>query len=750
MSARTFLVSRRGFLGTAVSGGAFVLGSRLLPAEALIAAGQPAAPAGTRWQPSVYVALEPDGRVVIIAHRSEMGTGIKTALPMVLADELEADWTRVSIVQAVGDKKYGSQNTDGSCSIRDFYEAMRQAGATARLMLERAAAARWNVPATECRARQHAVVHAPSGRQQPFGELVAAAAALPVPAESELTFKPAAERRYVGRNIPVADLEGYTTGTAIFGMDVTVPGMVHASIARPPVLGATLASLDDAATRRVAGVQDVVSLDTITYPVLMKPLGGVAVIAGSTWSALQGRRQLTPTWTPGPHGTFETTAFRDSLRVTARSPQKVVRNGGDVDAALASATRTVEAEYSTPFLAHAPMEPPVAVASVTNGRVEVWAPTQNPQEVQTTVAAALGVKPEDVTCHVTLLGGGFGRKSFPDYCAEAALLSRKVGRPVKVTWTREDDLQSDFYHSAAAMYMKAGLDAGGRPVAWLQRSVFPPIGSTFNEKERYGAGEMSMGWTDVPFDIPNIRAENGPAEAHVRIGWLRSVANIFHAFGVCSFIDELAAAAGADPVEYYLRQLGRDRVLDLSAQGVRFRGPEATPAHAPDTARLRKVVELVADRSGWARRPKGASWGFAAHRSFLSYIATVVEVEVGTDGGVRIPRVHLAVDAGRIVHPDRVTAQFEGAAAFGTSIALFGEVTAADGRITTRNFNDYQVARMDSAPREVLVHLVPSEAAPAGVGEPGVPPIAPAICNAVAAGTGRRVRDLPMVRSRRG
>lgn len=746
MSARVSVVTRRGFLGTVVSSGAFVLGARLLPGGMVSVHAQSA----TRWQPSVYVAIEPDGRVVIIAHRSEMGTGIKTALPMVLADELDADWARVSIAQADGDPKYGSQNTDGSCSIRDFYDAMREAGATARLMLERAAAAQWGVPAAECRARLHAVHHVPSGRQLAFGALVAAASALPVPAKAELAFKPASERRYVGKNLPVADLEGYTTGAAMFGMDVSVPGMVHASIARPPVLGATLAALDDTAARAVAGVQDVVRLDTITYPVLMKPLGGVAVIAGSTWSALQGRRRLQPTWTPGPHGTFETTAFRESLRVTARSPQKVVRNGGDVDAALASAARTVEAEYSTPFLAHAPMEPPVAVASVTDGRAEVWAPTQNPQEVQSTVGAALGIPPAAVTCHVTLLGGGFGRKSFPDYCAEAALLSRRVGRPVKVTWTREDDLQFDFYHSAAAMYMKAGLDAGGRPVAWLQRSVFPPIGSTFNEKERYGAGELSMGWTDVPFDIPNLRAENGPAEAHVRIGWLRSVANIFHAFGVCSFIDELAAAAGVDPVEYYLRQLGRDRTLDLTAQGVRFRGPEGTPAHAPDTGRLRKVVELVAERAGWARRPKGAAWGFAAHRSFLSYIATVVEVEVAGNGTVRIPRVHLAVDAGRIVHPDRVTAQFEGAAAFGASIALFGEITAAEGRITTTNFNGYQVARMDSAPREVHVHLVSSEAAPAGVGEPGVPPIAPAICNAVAAGTGRRVRDLPMFPTRRG
>jgi isoquinoline 1-oxidoreductase beta subunit len=423
----------------------------------------------------------------------------------------------------------------------------------------------------------------------------------------------------------------------------------------------------------------------------------------------------------------------------------VARNVGDVDAEFAKGGKIHEADYYVPMLAHAPMEPPAAVAEFKDGKVIAWTATQNPQAVQSTVAAALGIKPADVTCHVTLLGGGFGRKSKPDYVAEAALISKKVGKPVKVVWSREDDIHFDYFHSVAAMYMKATVDAKGRPTAWLHRSAFPPIGMMFDATAKYGDLEMGMGWNDLPFDIANHRAENGPATAPVRIGWLRSVANIFHAYGVQSFVDELAAAANRDRVEYLLDVLGSPRVIDLT--GGRGGGD---PRYPIDVGRMRRVVELAAEKSGWAKKKPGAgrALGIAVHRSFLSYIAAVVEVEVDAKGKVRIPRVDIAVDAGMVVHPDRVTAQFEGAAVFGTSLAMMGEVTLADGRVQQGNFNNYPVARMPEAPLMTHVHIVPSDAAPAGVGEPGVPVIAPAICNAIFAATGKRVRELPIKRQK--
>ena len=727
------VVTRRGFLGSAVSAGALVLGARFLPVQAVAA--------GSTWQPSVYLGLEPDGRVIIIAHRSEMGTGIRTSLPMIVAEELEADWTRVKIEQAIGDPKYGSQDTDGSESIRDFYDPMREAGATARMMLERAAASKWGVPAAECRAKNHEVLHAKTDRRLGFGELVPLAAKLPVPKKEQLKFKSPAEYRYIGKIVPIADLDDILAGRAVFGMDARMPGMVYASIERPPVFGGTLKSYDDAEARKVRGVSKTLTIPPFKPPYGFQPLGGVAVIADNTWAAMQGRRKLKIDWELGPNAGHDSVAYKKTLQDTARKACKVARNDGDVDAAFKKATKVHEAEYYVPHLAHASMEPPVAVAEFKNGKVELWASTQNPQAVQDTVAKAMGLKPADITCHVTLLGGGFGRKSKPDYCAEAAILSKQMGKPVKVVWTREDDIRFDFYHAVAAMYIKAATDEKGRPMAWLQRSVFPPIGSQDDVAAKYGSFELDMGWNDVPFDIPNFRAECGPADTRIRIGWLRSVANIPHAFAVQSFTDELAAAAGRDRVEYLLDLLGKPRTIDLRPPAER-KGPDP---YVLDIARLRRVIEIAAERSGWAKKKpgNGRALGIAVHRSFLTYVATVVEVEVDK-GKLRIPRVDMVLDTGKVINPDRVRAQLEGASVFGTSIALMGEITAANGRIQQSNFNTYPVARLNEAPLETHVHIVPSSAPPAGVGEPGVPPMSPAICNAIFAATGKRIRELPI------
>jgi len=743
-------LSRRGLLGQMFSAGALVLAARVVPERAIAAVtAAKAANASEDWHPNLWLSLSPDGTLTILAHRSEMGTGVRTSLPAVVAEELDADLGRVRIEQAIGDARLGSQDTDGSCSVRLFLQTMREVGASARTMLEQAAAAKWGVPASECKARSHQIVHPVSGRTLGFGALATLAAAQPAPDPKSLVFKAPADYKYVGKDFPITDLDDMVHGRAVFGFDTHMDGMLYASIERSPVIDGTLKSYDAAEALKVKGVRQVVTIDHSAPPWHFKPLGGVAVLGDNTWAVMKGREKLKVEWEPGPNGGADSVAYRTGLMETARKPGKVVRNVGNVDEAFAHAAKTHEAEYTTPLLAHASMEPPASVAEFRDGKVTAWAATQNPQAVQETVAEALGIKKEDVTCHVTLLGGAFGRKSKPDYVAEAAILSKKCGKPVKVAWSREDDIHFDYYHSTAAMYLKAGLDEKGKPIAWLQRSVFPPIPTLFNPKDVYPTFELSLGWTDVPFDLPNHRAESGPASPPVRIGWLRSVASIYHAFAVHSFLDELAHLAGRDPLEYLLESLGPDRKIDFKSQGV-DNGSDGRDEYAYDTGRLRRVIETAADKSGWAKRKpaKGRALGICAHRSFLTYVASVVDLEVDSQGGIHIHRVDTAVDPGRIVNADRVRSQFEGAAVFGTSAALMGEISFRNGRITQSNFHNYPVARMSEAPRETHVYIVPSDAPPAGVGEPGVPPMAPAICNAIFAATGKRIRELPVRKTR--
>jgi isoquinoline 1-oxidoreductase subunit beta len=743
-------VSRRRFLaGGVVAAGALVLGVRYY--HKLSSGDQ--LPHNTNadratLHASVYLGIDPDGTVWIVAHRSEMGTTSRTTLPLVVADELDADWKRVKIEQAIGDKRYGDQNTDGSHSIRSFYDAMRQAGATARFMLTQAAAQQWGVPAGECETDLHAVVHRSTNRRAGYGELATAAAKLAVPKREELKLKAKSAWRYMGRGQVSYDLEALVTGKAIYGMDAQVDGMVYASVEHPPVLGGKVKSYDDKEALKVAGVRQTVPIDPFQQAPAFQPLGGIAVIADNTWAAFQGRKKLNISWDNGPNETYNSDAYKNELRETSHNPCKVVRNIGDADAVFAKGGKVHEADYYVPLLAHASMEPMVALAEFKDGKATLWAPTQNPQAVQDIVSKELGIAKEDVICHVTLLGGGFGRKSKPDYVAEAAVLSKKTGRPVKVVWTREDDIKFDYYNAVASMYMKAALGANGKPTAWLQRSVFPPIPSIFDVNTVYGdPAHLQQGWTDNPYDLPNLRIENGPAKAHVRIGWLRSVANIYHAFGIQCFTDELAHAAGRDPLDYLLNLIGNPRTIDF--KGVEYPNYGASmDAYPWETGRLRRVTEMVAEKSGWGKRKhgKGTGVGIAAHRSFLTYVATVVEVEVNDQGEVRIPRVDTVLDAGLVVNPEATRAQFEGAAVFGTSIVRTGEITATKGVIDQSNFQDYPVARINEVPKQTNVYIVDSDAPPAGVGEPGVPPFVAAFGNAIFAATGKRVRDLPITK----
>ena len=742
-------VSRRGFLKGMLGAGALVLSAQILP-ERLFGANVNAGESGMSkavFEPSVYLAVDTDGTVYIVCHRAEMGSGNRTGLPRIVADELDADWNRVKVVQAPGDPKYGDQDTDGSHSVRDFFVPLREAGATGRLMLVRAAAETWGVPEKECMTESSAVVHKASGKKLGYGELARTAAKLPVPKKEELQLKKPSEWEYIGKPASSYDLKDMVSGKATYGQDLHMDGMLYASVAHPPVYGSTVKSVDDAAALKVAGVKQTAMIDTFKPPVTMQALGGVAVLADSTYAAFQGKKKLKVEWETSEHSVWTSDAYRKELEATSRKPCKVVRENGNVDAEFAKGEKIVEAQYYAPMLAHAAMEPPAALAVYRDGKVEAWAPTQGPQGAAEAIAAAVGIKKEDVTVNVTLLGGAFGRKSFPDFVVEAAVLSKKTGKPVKVVWSREDDIKFDAFHSVAAMYFKASLGADGKPTAWLQRSVFPPIASTFEPKGEYAdAGEIGLGFSDVPFAIPNQRVENGPAQAHTRIGWFRSVANIYHAYGIHSFADELAHAAGKDPVEYVLALLGQDRIIPKTELAKDYKNYDGDYETYPiDAARFKRVVQIAAEKSGWGKQKlgNGCGMGLAVHRSFLTYVAAVVEVQV-KDNQVIVQRVHTALDAGTVVNPTTVKQQFEGAAVMGTGIAFYGEITATNGVIDQSNFDTFQVARMKVAPKETNIYIVESDAAPAGIGEPGLPPIAPAIYNAVFAATGKRIREMPL------
>jgi isoquinoline 1-oxidoreductase subunit beta len=750
-------VSRRDLLRGVVATGGLVLAAQLPGAKGALAGyptGAAAMPNGVVSDPKIFVSIGSDGIVSIVAARAEMGTGAaRTALPMMVADEMGADWARVRVVQSPGDEKtYGNQDTDGSRSVRHFIQPMRQCGAAARQMLEAAAAKKWGVDVSEVETQVHEIVHKASGRKLGFAELAADAAAQPVPAEDKIKLKDASAFRYIGKgNVRPTDQVDITTGHAVYGQDIMLPGLKFAVIARPPVVGGKVASLDSSAAIKVPGVEKIVTLAPTPAPYKFAPLGGVAVIGKNTWAVLKGRDALKITWDAGPNKTYNSKAYRAQLEESVRKPGKVERNVGDVDKALASAAKVITAEYYAPHMHHATMEPPAAAARFANGKWEVWAPVQSPGQARDDVAKALGIKPEEMVLHTTLLGGGFGRKSKCDFAIEAALLCKEMGgTPVKVVWTREDDLQHGFYHTVTAERFEAGIDGNNKVIAWRHRSAAPSILSTFAPDPKHPFDiELGMGWVDTPFDVPNIRMESGEAQSHVRIGWFRSVNNVAHAWSTQSFVAELAHQLGKDPKDFLLELIGPDRTIDPREQVTTkwWNYGEPFETYPIQTGRLRRVAEIAAREAGWGKQlPKGQGLGIAAHRSFVSYIATVVHVEVGEKGKITIPRVDTAIDCGYCVHPERVRSQIEGAAVMGLTLAKYSEITAKNGAIEQTNFNDYQLVRIDESPMDTRVHIVdhPLDVPPSGVGEPGVPPFAPALFNAIFAATGKRLRQLPI------
>ncbi len=744
--SKIFKVSRRDFLkSTSMSMSGLLLGISFSCTDASKKlAGNP----DYIFSPNLFISVNGNGDVILIAHRSEMGTGIRTSLPLIIADEMEADWNRVKVVQAVGDEKYGDQNTDGSYSVRMFYTPMRMAGATMRLLLEQAAAKEWDVEVSECKAQNHEVVHT-SGKTLGFGYLAEKAAALPIPKESSVTLKSPKDFKYITKQSSIVDLKDIVTGKAKFGLDNNhLPNTKVAVIKRNPEAGAGLKSFTMEAAMKVPGVIKVFALDAPGFPTnFNKPLGGVVVVAENTWAALEGRKALDITWSKGINADYDSSTYSDDMLRRTKTKGKVRRENGKVDKSLASAKKIIEADYIVPHLAHTAMETPCALAHVHDNVCEVWAPVQDPQGVRKSLAEALKIDVKAVTVNVTLLGGGFGRKSKPDFVVEAALVSKTMGTPVKILWTRDDDIQHDFYHFPSAQHVKVGIDENNKVTAWLHRSIFPPIGGTSDAKtDEPSKEELSMGMIDLPFVIDNVTCETQEAKVKTRIGWLRSVANIHHAYAVGCTLDEVAEARGIDPIQNMLELLGNDRMIDFNSLTPEFWNYGEKIEDFPwSTARFRNVIEIVKGKSNWGKNlPKGSGQGFAAHRSFLTYVACVVEVVVDGKNKIRIPKVNYVVDCGVPVNPERIKAQFEGGAAFAASLALKSEITVSNGAIQQSNFNNYQVARMSDAPYETAVHIVESSERPTGVGEPPVPPFIPALCNAIYAATGKRIKQLPV------
>lgn len=711
-------IDRRSFLkASIVAGGTLVFGislpTRTRAEERL---GLPVEPA-VDFQPNAFIKIARDGKVTVVVGQVEMGQGVLTSLPMIVADELEVDWANVSYESAPADKAFinpmmGMQGTGGSSSVKAFFDPLRKSAAAVREMLVAAAAQGWNVSPDTCKAESGKVIHTETKRVAAYGDLLEAVAKLTPSANPKL--KDPKDFRYIGKGVKRLDSPEKVNGKAIFGLDVKVPGMLYATILRSPVIGGKVTSVDDAAAKAVKGVTNIV------------PLGyGVGVVATSYFAARKGRTALKVVWDEGPMAAVSSESIYSAFAAAADKDKGLeAKKVGDVTAGRAKAAKIVEAVYWSPFLAHATMEPMNFTADVRKDSVEVWGGVQAQMAVQQVVAKTAGVTPDKVKVNTTMLGGGFGRRFEMDYVIDGTLISKAVGKPVKVVWTREDDMQNDFYRPGTYNKMSAGVDAGGNAVFWHHRvvndaimaRVGPAFGFTLKDDQ---LDDSSFeGAHNLPYDFPNFQCDWVRKDTGVPVGFWRSVGSSHTAFSTECFVDEVAYAAGKDPLAFRLSLLGKH------------------PRHAG-------VLKLAAEKTGWGKPAAGVFQGVAVHESFGSYVAQVAEVSVAKDGQVKVHRVVCAIDCGQVVNPDTVAAQMESSIVYGLTAALYGEITIKAGRIQQKNFTDHKVLRMSEMPK-VEVHIVPSTEKHGGVGEPGTPPIAPAVVNAIFAATGKRVRNLPI------
>ena len=721
-------ITRRDFVVRSTAAGAgFLIGVHFTPAAAQENEKAKKKPRANPFDAFIHV--QPDGTISLVVAKSEMGQGIRTGLAMVLAEEAEVDFNQVKVIQAeTRPDIYPHLGTGGSGSTMENFTPLRQAGASVRQLMITAAAAKWSVPVSECKAQSGAVLHEASSRRATYGELVEAARKLPLPDPEKVELKESKDFRLIGHATPRVDIPAKVNGSAQFGIDVRVPDMLFAVVARCPTFGGKVKTVDMAKARAVPGVKNVFEIPALGAD--MFTAGGVAVVADSTWSAMKGREALQITWDQG-HATSESSeTLRQSLRTAASKPGKEIRHDGDVAKALPAGAKRVEVTYEVPFLAHATMEPMNITVHARNGEAEVWAPTQSPDWVQRTVAKILDLKLNKVLVHTTLMGGGFGRRYMADYPAEAAQIAKVVRQPVQLVWSREDDMTHDFYRPMACHQMRGALDESGRPTAWFHTIASTGIEAFWHPETGKPEDSEVGGARQIPYSIANIRLEYAPVPSVVPPLWWRSVEHSFNAFAVESFIDELAASAGKDPVQFR---------RDLLVKPPNWKAKDEDD---PDPARLRAVLDLAAEKSGWGTPlPKGKGRGIAAYFSFGSYFAEVAEVTV-TGKDFKIDRIVAAVDCGQIVNPESVRSQAEGAIIYGLSAALKNEITIKNGAVEQTNFDSYDPIRIHEAPA-IEVYLTNSTEEPGGMGEPALPPAAPAVANAIFAATGQRLRKMP-------
>jgi isoquinoline 1-oxidoreductase beta subunit len=727
----SFLVDRRAFLKTGAAAGTGLLIGFHLPAFAASAKDH------EKKNPNplnAWVHITPENRVTLILGKSEMGQGIMTALPMILAEELSLDWNKVTIQQAPTNPAVYEHGTGGSGSIAGSYLPLRRAGAAAREMLISAAAQRWNVNRDTCKVVDGGVLHGARKNFLTYGELAEDAAKQPIPDFNTLPLKNSDDFTIVGHDKRRYESAAKATGKAMFGIDSRMPGMQFAVIARCPIFGGKVKSFDAAKAKAVPGVSDVIAIDAVGEGAFSA--GGVVVLADNSWAAMQGRKALQIAWDEGPHAAESTEWLHNQFLENALKPGKVIRNDGDADAAIASAARKVEATYEFPFAAHATMEPMNCTVHIRPDGAEAWVPTQAPQWAQDIIVGISKLPRESVIVHTTLMGGGFGRRYMGDFVMEAAQIAKVTGKPVQVLWTREDDMQHDFYRPSSYHKLSGAVDSQGNLAAWKHFQTSTSIDVMWSKDgEAHPENSEFATALFIPYQTPNYRVEYTLAKSGVPRAWWRSVEHSSSGFIVECFVDELAAAAASDPFEFRLKLIGDDRKI------TDFGNPkEGKPL---DTARQKAVLKLAAEKAAWGTPlPKGIARGIAGYFSFESYTAAVAEVSV-KDGAVKVHRLVYAVDCGRPINPEGVRAQVESAAIYALSASLHDAITIKNGRVEQGNFNDYQMPRIADTPK-TEVHVVMSKEEPTGIGEPGLPVVAAAVCNAIYALTKKRIRRLPI------